>query len=226
MRTLLITLALLSTAGSGHCASCSDRLAAELKVSDECQQELRRTEIRKLATARFAAVSSAIAEVAKTPGRIDGVIAVPRQGRPAAWCEALLNDVLAQRNVEVVDDENAPGPRWITSVDKNGRRSLQAGPILDPGFKEWRVRDDVIVQGYVTLRWRGEALVALRVVAACDEGDAAAARCDKQRHLAAHVHDADVPYACTATFIERPHWNNWKEALVPIRLELPPAQRQ
>jgi hypothetical protein len=225
VRTLLITLALLGAAGSGWCVTCSDRPAAELKVSDECRQELRRTEIRKLAIARLAAVSSAIAEVATKPGKIDGVIAVARAGRPAAWCEALLNDVLAQRNVEVVDDENAPGPRWITSVDKNGRRSLQAGPILDPGFKEWRVRDDVIVQGYVTLRWRGENLVALRVVAGCDEGDAAAARCDKQRHPAAHVHDADVPFACTATFVERPHWNNWKEALVPIRLELPPAQR-
>ena len=226
MRTLLITLALLGIAGSGHSATCPDRPATELKVSDECQHELRRTEVRKLATARFAAVSSAIAEVAQKPAKIDGVIAVPRQGRPAAWCEALLNDVLAQRNVEVVDDESAPDPRWITSVDKNGRRSLQAGPVLDPAFKEWRVRDDMIVQGYVTLRWRGENLVALRVVAACDEGDAAAARCDKQRHLAAHVHDADVPFACTATFVERPHWNNWKEALVPIRLELPPALRQ
>lgn len=220
MRSLLIALSLLVAADAGWCATCADRPAKE--VSAECQSEARRSEIRTLASSRLAAVSNAIAEVASRPGKTGGVLAVAKDGRPAAWCEALFNDVLAQRNLAVVDDDHARAPRWIAVLDKNGQRSLQAGPILDPAFKQWRLRDEPVVQGYVTLRWRGEFTVVLRMEAACDEADAAT-RCDQQRHLAAHVYDVDVPFACTASVIERRHWANWKDALVPIRLAPPPA---
>ncbi|MES2994173.1 MAG: hypothetical protein V4844_22315 [Pseudomonadota bacterium] len=146
---------------------------------------------------------------------MDGLIAmVKANARPPAWCEEFVRDTLAGRNLEVVDDEAAPGPRWITTGNGSERK---AAPILDEDFRDVRTADGSrVASGYVTLRWRKDTLVVLRVESLCYDHPIAAAGCNPPRFLALFVYDDSTPIACNLSFVERPYWPNWQRSMTPI----------
>lgn len=174
-------------------------------------------EVRAIATARLAKLSGAVSEFANAALASGGVLAVSRKGRPAAWCESFLSDVMAQRDLQVVDDEMTSGPRWIDQ----GGGALRAGEVLDPDFTELRPTGGGVVRGYVTLRWKGGPPTVLRSQFACTEVKPGQARCNPQRYISMHVHDDEMPQACHVTLYGRPYWPQWQDSSVEIRLRPP-----
>jgi hypothetical protein len=204
-------------------SACPQRFAQDPTGFRECLRAERRMEVRKIADARLAAIGDAVAEFARQPSMLDGHLAIDKKGRPAAWCEGILSDAIAGRNLEVVDDEDSGGPEWISSGATPGR---SAAPILDPGFKEWTVDGSKVVQGYVTARWKGSDPVVLSVVAACSDGRDGVMRCNPQRYVGVYVHDSEVPMACIAHFFSRAYWPNWQATMTPIRVRPPADDRK
>lgn len=203
-------------------ASASAPLAATSRCQDvahdptrfrECLRKERRADVRRIATARLEAIQRAVRDYIAIAARGDSIIAVANKGRGAAWCETILGDVMAQENIEVVDDEAIGAPRWMRSGNAPGR---SAAEILDPNFEEWRIAGGKVPDGYVTARWRGATLVVLRMTAACTSGDDGVAHCNPQPYTSFYVYDDVTPIACDVSAVGRAYWPAWKSSMTPI----------
>jgi len=194
-------------------SSACQKLAQDPARARECIRAERRAEVRRVAEVRLAEISRAVADYVNAAASAGNIMAVSRDGRPAAWCENLLGDLIARKDIEVVDDETVGGPEWTTSGNGPGRA---AADILDPAFKEWNLGSATVPEGYVTARWRTSNLVVLRVTAACTQARDGTARCNPHRLVNVYVHDTATPVACDATEVSRAAWPNWKNAKTPI----------
>lgn len=203
------------TTASGRPAHVCEPHRFNPSVLDECLKTERRKHVRAVATERLAKLGDAVSEFATLPLVKDGLITIRRDhNRPPAWCEAFLGDVIAQRNLEVVDDEGLTGPRWIDY----GTRPLRAAPILDEDFSEWTPPGGPVVRGHVTVMWR-KRMVVLRAISACSLERGHGVRCHPLRYTGLAVHDDEMPQACQVSFVERPYWNHWRDSMVEIRLK-------
>lgn len=206
-----------SKEGSGTAAAACQKLATDPPRARECLRQERRVEVQRMASARLASISRAVTEHLTSEAQKGSVIATANEGRPPAWCEGILSDLMAQKDIEVVDDESTAGPAWVSSGDGPG---YTAAEILDPSFKDWSYAGSKVPNGYVTVRWRKTHLVVLRVVAACVEADDGTARCNPSRLTVIYVYDNETPYACNVTAVGRPYWPNWKDSMTPILTKL------
>jgi hypothetical protein len=202
-----------SQSQSGLAALPCQKLAQEPARARECLREERRTEVRRVASARMVELSRAVADYVSRVSGAGSLITVSNDGRPPAWCESILGDLMAQRDIEVVDDESAGGPEWARAGTGPARSAVE---ILDPNFQEWSFAGSKVPNGYVTARWRGSNLVVLRVVAACTAASDGTARCNPHRLVSIYVYDAATPMACDVAEVERAYWPNWKNSKTPI----------
>lgn len=204
-------------------STCLNRKSVDRGELRHCLRDERRAEVRNIATARLAAMSAAFADFAAMPRREDGLLAKNTGGRPTAWCEDVFNDVMALRNLEVVDDEESAGPRWMDVRDSDGRPLRRAAEILDPDFKELNSNVGKVVSGYVTVRWRGTNQIVLRASAACTDYDPKNVRCARLPYVSMLVHETEFPVACNVKLVGRAYWPNWKDSMTPVRLNVPAA---
>ncbi len=188
-------------------------LAYEPTRFRECLRTERRVEVRRIATARLESFGRAVRAFIDSAAKTNSIIAVANKGRGPAWCEVVLSDVMAQENLDVVDDEAVGGPRWIQSGVETGR---SAAEVLDPNFKEWRVPGGKVPDGYVTARLRGSSLVVLRVMAACTSGVDGAEHCNQQPYVSVFVYDDVTPIACNVSAVGRAYWPSWQSSMTPI----------
>lgn len=190
-------------------ADCRAAHEKDVAALRHCLREQRRADLRVTLAPRLVAMSRAVVEIAGLPRRHNGLLAVGSKGRPVAWCEALLNDVISLRNLELVDDESTVGPG--------------AFEIVDPGFEVWNVGGSPVTQGYVTVRWKGSEPIVLRTAAACTTvTQGGAVVCNPIRYIALYVHDVAVPQACDVSFVDFAYWPNWRNSMTPIQLRYPP----
>lgn len=190
--------------------ACLNKHDSDPAVLRQCLAGLRREETRAVAQPRLAAVSRALADFATGPRSEEGVLAVRRTGRPAKWCEQLLNDVIALRNVDVIDSPGSAGtlPR-------------EAGEILDPEFKLVQFEGSQVVDGYVTLRWHGFGSVVLHMLSACTDAAPGEAQCSRPPYSAVLVHDSERSKACQVSFIGRTYWRNSRDSMTQVFLAQP-----
>lgn len=142
-----------------------------------------------------------------------------KDGRPVEWCRDALSDVLASKQVDVVDDETDAMPRWIGAATGGGAAPT-AAPVLDPAFETQAVGGSSVVSGHVSLRWRAQPIV-VRLVFACvraRDGAADGLVCNPQRYTSLYVYDETTPIACNVGFVGRPYWANWSASMTPLRL--------
>ena len=189
------------------------KLAQEPARARECLRVERRAEVRRVASARLLGISRAVADYVSRVSSAGNLITVSNDGRPPAWCESILGDLMAQKDIEVVDDESTGGPEWVRAGIGPARSAVE---ILDPNFQEWSFAGSKVPDGYVTARWRGSNLVALRVVAACTTASDGTARCNPHRLVSIYVYDAATPMACDVAEVGRAYWPNWKNSKTPI----------
>lgn len=182
----------------------------------KCLVEERRKEVRIIATGRLVQVSAAAAELVRYTHTRDGLLAVGRNGRPPAWCEELLGDLLQRRRLEVIDDENAPAPAWV----RGSGNELRGAEILDPNYAELDAPGGLVAWGYVTLRWKQQRTLVVRTRPSCVPAgpNSSKAACGAQRYLALDIHDDEMPQACIVTFYSRPYWPQWKDKDVEIKV--------
>jgi len=201
---------------------CDERQHATTDSLRACVKQERRAQVRRLATARLAAMARAIAVYVSNPNPVEPAVPVVfDKGRPAAWCEELLSDVMAQRYVDVVDDEEETGPRWSESTDPDGRKMRKAVEILDPHFEEGVTsRGQKVVRGYVTLRWRVDNLLVLRTSAGCGQPTNGVVSCAPSLYAGIYVHETEFPVACDVALIGHRYRNNWPGA-IEIRPKVP-----
>lgn len=177
-----------------------------------CLAAVRRTQVRRIATDRYALLVRAVAEYLVLPADGSTLLAVSKKGRPPGWCETVLQDIVAGRNFDVVDDETVGGPRWMGSLVTDVR---QAGPILDDNFRVWQLGNATVPDGYVTLRWRGTELLLLRLSAVCGENNGTA-WCSPRRYTFISIYDDQS--GCSVQSVGRQYWANWQQHLTPIRV--------
>lgn len=194
-------------ASSEAATACLNHKGSDPALLRSCLQAQRGTETRAAAQPRLAAISRALNDFVQWPRSEDGLFAGHRKGRPAEWCARLLNDVIAQRNIDVVDDAASAGP--LPSI---------AADILDPNFKLMPFQGRQVVDGYVTLRWQSSQSLVLRMQTACSDSGAGKISCAPSPYLAVLVHDAEHPVACNVSFIGRTYWPNWKNSMTPVTL--------
>jgi hypothetical protein len=194
-------------ANSETTTACLNNKGSDPAVLRRCLQVQRGTETRAAAQPRLAAISRALNDFVQWPRSEDGLFAGHRKGRPAEWCARLINDVIAQRNIDVVDDAASAGPLPTIAAD-----------ILDPNFKLLPFQGRQVVDGYVTLRWQSSHSLVLRMQTACSDSGAGKVSCAPSPYLAVLVHDAEHPVACNVSFIGRTYWPNWKNSMTPVTL--------
>lgn len=182
----------------------------------KCLAEERRKEVRIIANGRLIQVSEAAAELARYTRTRDGLLAIGRSGRPPAWCEELLGDLLQRRRLEVIDNEDAPTPAWI----RDSGTDLRGGKVLDPDYAELDAPGGLVASGYVTVRWKLQRTLVVRTRPGCfpAEPNSTKATCGSLRYLAIDVHDDEMPQACNIGFYGRPYWPQWKDKNVEIRV--------
>lgn len=182
----------------------------------KCLAEERRKEVRIIANGRLRQVSAAAAELAHYARTRDGLLAIGRSGRPPAWCEELLGDLLQQRRLEVIDNEDSPTPAWIRSSGTD----LRGGEVLDPDYTELDAPGGLVASGYVTVRWKQQHTLVVRTRPGCFPAgpNSTKATCGSQRYTAIDVHDDEMPQACDIGFYGRPYWPQWKDKNVEIRV--------
>jgi hypothetical protein len=198
---------LAQPASSETTTACLSNKSSDPAVLRRCLQAQLGTETRAAAQPRLAAISRALNDFVKWPRSEDGLFAGHRKGRPAEWCARMLNDVIAQRNIEVVDDAASAGPLPTIAAD-----------ILDPNFKLLPFQGRQVVDGYVTLRWQSSHSLVLRMQTACSDSGAGEVSCAPSPYLAVLVHDAEFPVACNVSFIGRTYWPNWQNSMTPVTL--------
>jgi len=188
----------------------------------ECLAEVRRAEVRRIATARMASLSVAVSEFVSSPQREPGLIAMHNKGvnsRPASWCEALLVDLMTTSNVDVVDDEERRGPEWIESPDKTSRT---AAPILDENFNQGTDRSgNPVADGYVTFTWKSSQPMVLRMLSACSPIDIKTKtplQCNRLRYVVLYIYDSTTPVACNVSFVGEAYWPAWKKTMTPLHI--------
>ncbi len=182
----------------------------------KCLAEERRKEVRIIANGRLMQVSAAAAELAHYARTRDGLLAIGRSGRPPAWCEELMGDLLQQRRLEVIDKEDAPTPAWI----HGSGTELRGGEVLDPNYAELDAPGGLVASGYVTVRWKQQRTLVVRTRPGCFPAgsNSTKATCGSQRYIAIDVHDDEMPQACNIGFYGRPYWLQWKDKNVEIRV--------
>jgi hypothetical protein len=205
----------IAQAPAASSPSCDERKHPDADALRACLKQERRAQVRRLATARLAAIARAIATYVSNPNPAEPAVPVAiSKGRPAVWCEELLSDVMAQRQVEVVDDEDEVGPKWSEWFDQDGRKSRRAVEILDPGFSEWvTAKGRKVVGGYVTVRWRGDNMLVLRASPGCGPADHGVVDCAPSLYAAIYVHETAFPVACNVMLIGSRYWNTWPGAV-------------
>ncbi len=196
-----------------HAATACQALVHDAARFRQCLREERRAEVRRIASPRLEAIGRAVADHVSFAARTNSVLAVSNTGRSPEWCEDILKDVMALKDLEVVDDEEVGGPRWMQTGNGTVRSSAE---VLDAEFREWALPDVKVPHGYVTVRWRSSSLVVLRVVAACTSTGDGRASCNPQRHTSIYVYDDVTPVACNVSAFGRPYWPNWKNSQTPI----------
>ncbi len=201
-----------STTAASACASLRDKATALRK----CLTEERRKEVRIIANGRLKQVSAAAAELVQYTRTRDGLLAVGRSGRPPAWCEELLGDLIEQRHLAIVENEDAPTPAWILG---NGA-GLRGGEVLDPNYSELDAPGGVVASGYVTVRWKQQRTLVVRTRPGCFPAgpNSTKAVCGAMRYNAIDVHDDEMPQACDIGFYGRPYWTQWKDKNVELRI--------
>lgn len=182
----------------------------------KCLAEERRKEVRTIANGRLMQVRAAAAELAQYARTRDGLLAIGRSGRPPAWCEELLGDLLQQRRLEVIDKEDAPTPAWMYGSGTD----LRGGEVLDPDYAELDAPDGLVVLGYVTVRWKQQRTLVVRPKPGCYPAgpNFTKAACGDLRYIGIDVHDDEMPHACNIGFYGRPYWPQWKDKNVEIRV--------
>lgn len=200
------------TAAATVCAPLHNDAAALRK----CLAEERRKEVRIIANGRLLQVSEAAAELARYTRTRDGLLAIGRSGRPPAWCEELLNDLLQRRDLEVIDNEDAPTPAWIHGSGTD----LRGGKVLDPDYAELDAPGGLVASGYVTVRWKQQRTLVVRTRPGCfpAEPNSTKATCGPQRYLGIDVHDDEMPQACNIGFYGRAYWPQWKDKNLEIQV--------
>lgn len=204
-----------STTAPAACAPLRDDATALRR----CLTEERRKEVRVIANGRLKQVSAAAAELAQYTRTRDGLLAIGRSGRPPEWCEELLGDLIQQRQLAIVDNEDAPTPAWIRG---NGA-DMRGGEVLDPNYVELDAPGGLVVSGYVTVRWKQQRTLVVRTRPGCFPAgsNSIKAVCGAQRYNAIDVHDDEMPQSCDIGFYERPYWPQWKDKNVELRIRSP-----
>ena len=193
-------------------SQCSVKVPRPGPERAECEREAIRQLVRVQALARLAQMSGDFADYVSGSQRRGHVFALLRGGKPAPWCEAILNDVLAMIHIEVVDDRNAKSPAWRTGPD------VERYPALDENLQVWDFRGAKRPDGYVTLWWRG-GTYAFRVSTACTTAQDGKASCSDHRNF--FLYDGDSPVACNLSPVLPAEMNSPKNGYAPLRLVAP-----
>lgn len=189
---------------------CLNNRSNDPSALRRCLGAQQSAETRAEARPRLVAMSRALRDYATLPRVEDGLLAVHNTGRPAAWCESLFNDVIALRNVDVVDDPQTAGALPAAAAD-----------VLDPDFRLVDLDGRQVVHGYVTIRWRGAHSLVLRTQTTCPPSPSGPSSCARQPYIGVVVHDAEYPIACNLRFIGRAYWPNWQGSMTRVSLKPP-----
>ncbi len=135
------------------------------------------------------------------------ILGVDKKGRPASWCEEVLGDIVAHRNIDVLDDEQRRRARWVDSP----------AALIDGDYQLLRVDGSEVPNGYVHLLWRGKTPLMLQMPAACTEWRDKAVQCHPNRYTGIGIMDADTPVACSFSYVDVSAWGTWKASMSEIR---------
>lgn len=160
-------------------------------------------EAPRVAQQRMSLMREALTYFANDIPPRQGWFAVDSDGRSREWCEALINDVIEERNVVPVTTYSPP--------------EKFAQPIFDPAFDTRRVEGEMLVGGYVTARWKREA-VSLFTSPVCAALPGQSLRCAERRYNAVYVRDQAGKKACNVMFYESAYWHNWSKTASRVEL--------
>jgi hypothetical protein len=180
----------------------------------DCQKEQRQLAVRMLATSRLELVSRNVAEHLEVPRHRAGLIALVKDGRPASWCETVLDDIAARRNIEAIVDESVQAPSIARPSD--GAGDPWRPPAIDEGFREMPHPKGSVVRGYVTVSWKGGKPMSIEVLSACSDAGGQA-RCGTLRIHQVTIHDSRLARACVTTFVTNEYVFEPNDRLVPLR---------
>jgi hypothetical protein len=201
---------------SGNAASCT-RLSGDAVRLGACLREAAKAQARATAAPRLEAMRRALATFLERPTAGPVLLAVHKKGRPAPWCEEVLADIAANRNIDVLDDEDRRRARWGDTVDSAGRRLEQPAALIDADYRTWRVDGTEVPHGYVHLLWRGNTPLMLYLPAVCtDDGRDKVVHCHALRYPFVSLMDAETPMACNVTLVDIALWSNWKTSMTEI----------
>ena len=207
---LTLAAALLACTRLGFAASCGEATMSE-RQNRACNDPYVHPDPQKDAVLRLVAISVAIAEEAAW-ARGNGVFGVRKDSRlPVTLCRQLFQDLISLKAIVVLHEGAAP---WGT---------IGVGPLpnLDPRFRDWRYNGRRQVDGYVVVRWRDKRTFLIRATRQCS-GDQSVCANLIFAHLDAH--DAVRPRrACAMMTVGARYWENWKDQVTPIELDVPPA---
>lgn len=169
---------------------------------------------------RLRAVSHAVNDFALLPQNGAVILSVSNHDKPkpewtssAIWCESLLQDVIALRNIEPVADVGDQGPIW---VKENGY--IKRSESIDPAFSIREVHGRKLVSGYVNVRWDNKYLLTLRVDGNCVGEGEVHRRCTGPVHSRVWVYGPDAAHSCNAGAADRLAWPYWMHKETVIQL--------
>lgn len=130
---------------------------------------------------------------------------VLRSGRPVAWCEALMQDVLRSTNLQILK---------VADILRFAKKAGVAGAALtdffeqqaNDWFRAWRSNDaEVFVEGKVPMLWRQSWPLLVGTRWSCmDFPDDGPPTCNALSGPRVFIKDAQVGMACVADL--SPHW--------------------
>lgn len=210
-----IALALWAT--SSLAAPCPDKVSAA--DGPPCVQSKANPSSADM-DVRLEAISHAVNDFALLPQAGDAILSVSNRNKPKAewtksaiWCESILQDVIALKNLEPAGDIGNQGPMW-----GEGGGYVKRSDSVDPDFSVKYVSGRKVVSGYVNAVWKKEFLVTIRVNGACVGSGDVYRLCTGAVHSSVWVYGPDPVHRCEATAIARLAWPSWMHTDTIIHL--------
>jgi hypothetical protein len=211
------------TCSSAFALSCGETMGTEAIRNpwqkETCNAPYEYSDKRKEAIRRMVTLSVSVVSEVRAVNAMNGKMGANKLSsrKPLKWCQEFLQDIVFLENIQLQHEGKAFigswGPKEGSTIDS-----------FDPKHRDWLVNGDVLLDGYVVVKWRNEGPYMIRATQSCSGNTEQRLACRRPNFIFLTIHDREEKSPCLFGAYSADTWEwAWQKYVNEIHVRLPTA---